>query len=83
MTLAYYMDGVASLTLCLVGVVINLYAVCTLFKQRLGAIFHKLMLSLVIYDLLYVTFNIFFYSLANLSEDYSGKTFTQFSSASV
>ena len=66
----FYLEGVLGMTICLLGVVINVYAVGTLFKQRLKAIFHKLMLSLVIYDLIFVTFTIIVFSLSNLSKAY-------------
>ena len=69
----YWLEGVASLAICLVGVVVNGYAVHTLVKQRVSAIFHKLMLTLVIYDLLYVSFTVFTFSLSNLSPTYESE----------
>ena len=71
----FYLDGVFQLLLSSVGIVINAYAVVSLCSRmaRSTAIFHRLMLSLVIYDLLYCALVMVVYSLPHFSDFYRGK----------
>ena len=70
----YYLEGWACLCLGSVGFVINSYAIWTLvFRQKHTAIFHKLMLALVVYDLFYVLLSCLTYSLRMISPYYRGE----------
>ena len=70
----YYLEGWACLCLCLVGTVINSYAIWTLvFRQKHTAIFHKLMLALVVYDLFYVVLSCLVYSVRTIWPYYRGE----------
>ena len=72
-SLKWYIDGYGLFLLCLTGLIINLFAIFTLLKQKMNTIFHRLMLSLVVYDLLYVLFIMFMFSLHNINDYYRGK----------
>lgn len=69
----WYIDGYGLFLLCLTGLIINFFAIFTLFKQKMSTLFHKLMLSLVVYDLLYVLFIMFMFSLHNINDYYRGR----------
>ena len=70
---SFHIDGVACSALTLVGLIINFYAIWSLISHRLTAIFHKLMLTLVLFDFAYVLFILLCYSLPKLSPFYSGE----------
>jgi hypothetical protein len=70
---SFYIDGVACCILALAGLVLNGYAILTLSRQKMTAVFHKLMLNLVMFDFAYVLFYLLCYSLPRLSVYYQGK----------
>jgi len=69
-TLKFSLEGVVGSGLCAVGLAINAYAVVTLLRHRLSAVFHKLMLALVAYDFIYVLLVVLCFSLCLLSDFY-------------
>ena len=69
----FYISGVTCACMAVVGLLINGYAIFTLIRQKMTAIFHKLMLTLVMFDFFYVLFLLFGYSLPELSKEYEGK----------
>ncbi len=72
----FYLEGPTCLCLCTIGLFINAYAIATLLRQRLSAMFHKLMLALVVYDLVYVLLTMLCYSLPKLWPYYQGESGT-------
>lgn len=69
----FYLTGVCGVVLCSIGILVNSFAIRTLLVHKLTAIFHKLMLALVCYDLIYVVLYMLCYSLPKLSVYYDGK----------
>ncbi len=72
-TAAFWLDGFVCLVFCIGGILVNLYAVSTLLKNKLLAIFHKLLLALVSADLFYLTFTMLCFSLPKLNDYYRGE----------
>ncbi len=68
----FYLDGVANFTICVLGLAINAAAIGMLCRQNTNSLFVKLMISLVIYDLIYVLLSAICYSLPNLSASFTG-----------
>lgn len=72
-SVTYWLEGWLCLVVCVTGVLMNSYAIWTLLRQKHSAIFHRLMLALVTYDLFYVMLTSLTYSLPNLSFYYRGR----------
>lgn len=68
------LDSYVHLVLASVGILINAFAIVTLLRQsRCATIFHKLMISLVAYDLVYCAFSVNIRCLSYFSEYYDCK----------
>jgi hypothetical protein len=71
---SYYIEGVTTLTVCCIGLVINAAAIVMLLRQKnSGSIFLKLMISLATYDLIYVFLSSICFSLPRLSTEFKSK----------
>ena len=72
---SYYIEGVTTLTVCCIGLVINAAAIVMLLMQKnSGSIFLKLMISLATYDLIYVLLSSICFSLPRLSLEFKSKS---------
>ena len=72
-----YLAGAANFTVCMVGLAINAAAIGMLKKKQSSptssrSLFVKLMISLVLYDLIYVFMSATCYSLPRLSSFFKG-----------
>ena len=72
---SYFIEGVTTLTVCCIGLVVNAAAIVMLLRQKnSGSIFLKLMISLATYDLIYVLLSSVCFSLPRLSPEFESKS---------
>ncbi len=71
----YFLESYLLLGLCVVGILINTFAIVSLARQwrSCATIFHKLMVSLVVYDLVYVALTMLMFGLVHFSQHYASE----------
>ncbi len=67
---AFFVEGVFLLKVGILGIVGNVAAITVFARQHLQKNFHALMLSLSLFDLIYILANILLFSIPQFSSNY-------------
>ena len=74
-TTMYYIEGVGIICIGIIGIIINIFATRLLLRIKHRYIFHNLLLTLTIYDLLQIILSIPTFALPHLSPTYRNQIF--------